>query len=209
MPEVSVLNLKNEEVRRMALADDVFDYPLKRHLIYEAVHHQLAARRTGSASTKNRTELAGGGRKPWRQKHTGRARHGSIRSPLWRGGGTVFGPKPRSYDYSFPRKARRNALRSALSQKMREGRILVIESTALDSHKTRELRRVVEQGLALEGKVLIVYDGDNRNLHLAARNNPSVTAVRAPGVSIVDVLRHDTVVLSAAAAEQIKEVLGR
>jgi large subunit ribosomal protein L4 len=209
MPEVSVRNLKNEELRRLELAEEIFGYPLKRHLLYEAVHHQLAARRSGTAKTKNRTEIQGGGRKPWRQKHTGRARHGSTRSPLWRSGGTVFGPQPRSYDYAFPKKARRSALRSALSQKVREEKLIVLDSLRLDSHRTRDLLAVLSEGLAPEGKTLMVYDGENRNLRLAARNLSAVTAVRSPAVSVVDLLRHDTVLVTEAALEQLMEVLGR
>jgi large subunit ribosomal protein L4 len=209
MPEVSVRNLKNEELRRLELAEEVFGYPLKRHLLYEAVHHQLAARRSGTAKTKNRSEIRGGGRKPWRQKHTGRARHGSTRSPLWRTGGTVFGPQPRSYDYAFPKKARRGALRSALSQKVREGKLIVVDSMQLESHKTRDLKTILEGGFSGIGKTLMVYDGENRNLSLAARNLGAVTAVRSPGISVVDLLRHDTVLVSEAALEQLQEVLGR
>lgn len=209
MAEVTVRNLKNDELRQLDLSEEVFGYPLKRHLIHEAMHHQMAARRSGSASTKNRVDVRGGGRKPWRQKHTGRARHGSNRSPLWRGGGTVFGPRPRSYDYAFPRKARRNALRSVLSEKVRQGRLLVVDSLVVGTHRTRDLRRILEQGLSLTGKTLLVYDGENRNLHLAARNNPLVTAVRSPAVSVVDVLNHDTVLASEAAVNQLREVLAK
>lgn len=209
MPEVSVRNLKNEELRRLELAEEVFDYPLKRHLLYEAVHHQLAARRSGTAKAKNRSEISGGGRKPWRQKHTGRARHGSTRSPLWRSGGTVFGPQPRSYDYSFPKKARRGALRSALSQKVREGKLIVLDSMQLESHRTRDLKAILDGAFAEAGKTLMVYDGENRNLRLASRNLGTVTAVRSPAVSVVDLLRHDTVLVSEAALEQLKEVLAR
>jgi len=209
MPEVSVRNLKNEELRRLELAEEIFDYPLKRHLLYEAVHHQLAARRSGTAKTKNRSELRGGGRKPWRQKHTGRARAGSTRSPLWRSGGTVFGPQPRSYDYAFPKKARRSAMRSALSQKVRDEKLIVLESLQLESHRTRDLLAILEKGLTLEGKTLMVYDGENPNLRMASRNLRVVTAVRSPAVSVVDLLRHDTVLMTEAALEQLKEVLGR
>lgn len=209
MPEITVKNLKNKKVKSLQLDEAVFGYPLRKHLIYEAVHHQMAARRSGSASTRNRVQLRGGGRKPWRQKGTGRSRHGSTRSPLWRGGGTVFGPKPRSYDYAFPRKARRNALKSALSQKVREGQLMVLDSLSMDSHKTKALRSTLEEGLSLAAKTLLVYDGENRNLHLAARNNPRLTAVRSPAVSVVDVLNHEVVVFTEAALEEVREVLSR
>jgi large subunit ribosomal protein L4 len=119
----------------------------------------------------------------------------------------VFGPRPRSYDYAFPRQARRNALRSVLSEKVRQGRLLVVDSLTVGSHRTRDLRQILEQDLSLSGKTLLVYDGDNRNLRLAARNNPLVTAVRSPAVSVVDVLNHNTVLASEAALVQLREVL--
>ncbi len=210
MPEVSVYNLQNEEVGRVDLPPTAFEVPLKRHLVWEAVRHYLACARRGTHKTKNRVEVSGGGRKPWRQKGTGRARHGSIRSPLWRGGGTVFGPRPRDYSWHFPKKARRRALASALSEKLREGNLRVVEEITLAEPKTRRAEELVRRGLGLPGKVLLVYHGDvNEGLERATRNHPAIGAIRALQLHAYHVLDHDTVVLSRAAAEALGEVLSR
>ncbi|HXH28314.1 MAG TPA: 50S ribosomal protein L4, partial [Candidatus Polarisedimenticolia bacterium] len=145
-------------------------------------------------------------KKPWRQKKTGRSRHGSIRSPLWKGGGKVFGPQPRDYAYPFPRKKREGALRSALSAKAREGKLLLVESLSLKEPKTRELLRMIG-GLGIQGSTLLVDEADNRNLELSARNLPRVKTVRSTALNIVDVLRYDTIVMSEAAAGRVAEAL--
>lgn len=209
MAEIAVLNLKRKEVGNLELPDAAFDYPWKRHLLYEAVHHFMATGRAGTHKAKNRVEVRGGGKKPWRQKGSGRARSGSTRSPLWKGGGVVHGPRPRDYSYRFPKKARRRALASALSERRREGAILVVESLALDSHKTGELEALVRKGLGLGGKTLLVYDGENQNLELAARNHPAIGTIRALQLHPYHVLNFETLVLSKAAAEQLGEVLVR
>ena len=156
MSAVQVRNLKNEEVSSFELPEKVFSYPAKHHLVYEAVCHFRAVGRAGTHATKNRVDVAGGGRKPYRQKKTGRARAGSIRSPLWRGGGTIHGPQPRNYAFNFPRKMRWNAVRSVLSEKAREGKLMVIDDLKIESHKTRDLGKTLKTlGLA-EKKALLV-----------------------------------------------------
>jgi len=209
MPEIAVRNWNNETLRTLDLGDTVFDYPLKKHLIYEAVVAYQAAGRAGTHKTKNRREISGGTRKLWKQKHTGRARMGDNRSPLWRHGGTVHGPRPRSYAWSFPKRMRRNALRSALAQKLRDDKLICVENFALDSHRTADLEKKLTAGLGIDAKTLLVPDVDEAKLELAARNNRRLKVVRAMGVSIVDLLYHDTVVISEAALQRLNEVLGR
>lgn len=211
MADMPIVNLQKNEVGRVELPDGAFDYPEKRHLVYEAVRHYLATGRAGTHKVKNRVEVSGGGRKPWRQKGTGRARAGTIRSPLWKGGGTVHGPQPRDYGFRLPKKARRRALASALSSKRRDEQLVVIEDwSAFDTHKTKDVTRKVRQELGLEGKVLLVYDGDvNPSLELGTRNHPELAAVRALQLHAYHVLDHDVVVMSRAAAEQLGEVLTR
>ncbi|UCF68421.1 MAG: 50S ribosomal protein L4 [Acidobacteriota bacterium] len=209
MAEISVVNMKREQVASIDLPDGAYDYPTKRHLLYEAVRHYLACGRRGTHKAKNRVDVRGGGRKPWRQKGTGRSRHGSIRSPLWRSGGVAHGPLPRDYSYRFPKQARRRALASALSDKRREGALLVIDELQLDTPKTKALAGFVRDGLGLKGKTLLVYDGENGNLELASRNHPALAAVRALQLHAFHVLDCETLVMSRAAAEQLGEVLSR
>lgn len=207
MPEIKVKSWKNKELRTLALSEAVFDYPLKKHLIYEAVLAYRAAGRAGTHKTKNRVEVSGGTRKLWKQKHTGRARMGDNRSPLWRHGGTVQGPVPRDYSWSMPKKMRRNAIRSVLAQKLREGKIVCVDEFALDSHRTKELETAIGGGLGVASKVLLVSEQEERNLELAARNNPRLTSVRALALSIVELLHHDTLVISEKALQRLDEVL--
>ena len=208
MPELAVRDWSNKQLRSIDLDPAIFDYPLKQHLIYEAVLAYRAAARAGTHKTKNRVEVSGGTRKLWRQQGTGRARMGDNRSPLWRHGGTVQGPVPRDYAWRFPKRMRRNALRSALAQKLREGKLVCLASLELASHRSKELEQAVSGGLGLSGRTLLVPLDQERNLELASRNNPRLTAVRAMGLSIVDVLDHDTVVVSEPALRRLGEVLG-
>jgi large subunit ribosomal protein L4 len=203
---LSVIDLQGKEVRDLDLPDEVFGAPLKDHLIYEAVLAYRAAGRRGTHATKNRSDVRGGGKKPWRQKKTGRARHGSTRSPIWKGGGTVFGPQPHSYDFPFPRRKRQGALCSALSAKLRDGKLMVVESLRLGEPKTKELAKLM-QGLGVTGSVLLVDEPGNRHLELSARNLPRVKATLSTALNIVDVLGHDTVILTEAAAGRVAEVL--
>jgi large subunit ribosomal protein L4 len=209
MAEIAIVNAKRQEVGTLSLPDTAFAYPYKRHLLYEAVRHFLACARAGTHKAKNRIEVSGGGKKPWKQKGTGRARQGSNRSPLWRHGGVVFGPVPRDYSYDFPRMARRRALASAISEKARRGQLLVVDALPVETAKTKAVAEYLRKGLQLEGKVLIVFDGDNRTLERASRNHPEIGALRALSLHAYDVLNHDAVVMSRAAAEQLGEVLSR
>jgi len=209
MPEIEVRNWKNEAVRSVELDPAVFDYPLKQHLIFEAVLAYRDAGRAGTAKAKNRVEVSGGTRKLWKQKHTGRARMGDNRSPLWRHGGTVHGPQPRDYSWNFPKRMRRNALRSALAQKLRDGEVICVEAFGLESLKTKELERALATGLGITGKALLVPADAERNLELAARNNPRLKTVRALGMSIVDLLNHDVLLISEDALLKLNEVLAR
>ncbi len=207
MAELSVRDWSNKELRQLDLDDKVFDYPYKEHLIYEAVCAHLAAARAGTHKTKNRKEVSGGTRKLWRQKGTGRARVGDNRSPLWRHGGTVHGPQPRDYSWNFPKKMRRNAIRSALAQKLREGKLMCLESLERQSPKSKELDSELQKGLGLAGRTLLIPVDNEQNLELAARNNPRLSVVRAMGVSVVDLLNHETIVASEGALQRLQEVL--
>jgi large subunit ribosomal protein L4 len=209
MAEITVRDWNNKEVGKLELDDGLVGYELREHLIYEAVCAYQAAARAGTHKAKNRTEVSGGTRKLWKQKHTGRARMGDNRSPLWRHGGTIHGPQPRDYTWKFPKKMRRNAIKSALAQKLREGKVVCLDSLQRESAKSKELEAAVTKDLGLGGKVLLVPEEENRNLDLAARNNPRLHVVRALGVSIVDVVGHETLVFSKPALERLGEVLGR
>lgn len=209
MADVTVHNIRREAVGKVSLPDAVYAREFNRHLLYEAVRAYLATARRGTHATKNRVDVSGGGKKPWKQKGTGRSRHGSTRSPLWRHGGTIFGPQPRDYSYALPKRARRVALASALSDKLREGKLLVVDAVTFEQPKTKALQQLVQKDLGLTGKVLVVFDGENTSIELAARNHPAIGAVRAMQCHAYHVLDHDTVVISRAAAEQLGEVLGR
>ncbi|WP_217608665.1 50S ribosomal protein L4, partial [Bacillus sp. GbtcB15] len=188
------------------LNDSVFGIEPNQHVLFEAVIMQRASLRQGTHKVKNRSEVAGGGRKPWRQKGTGRARQGSIRSPQWRGGGIVFGPTPRSYAYKLPKKVRRLAIKSALSSKVVDNSIVVLEDLALNAPKTKEMASVLK-GLSVEKKALIVTADNNENVALSARNIPGVTVVTANGVNVLDVLNHDKLIMTKAAVQKVEEVL--
>jgi large subunit ribosomal protein L4 len=209
MADVAVLNAKRQEVARLTLPDAVYGREFNRHLLYESVRAYLASARAGTHSTKNRVDVSGGGKKPWKQKGTGRSRHGSTRSPLWRHGGTVFGPQPRDYSYAIPKRARRVALATALSDKLRAGKLVVVDAVSFAEPKTKNLQTLVQKDLGIAGKTLVVFDGENPALELAARNHPRIGAVRALQLHPYHVLDVDTVVISRAAAEQLGEVLGR
>jgi large subunit ribosomal protein L4 len=206
MPNVDVVDLNNKKVGEVELADSVFDAPLNEALIYEAVKHYLACRRRGTAKTKTRAEVAGSGRKLWRQKGTGRARVGSIRTPLWRSGGTVHGPQPRSYAYRIPRKMLLGALRSALSVKLRDGQLTVVNAFTLEDHKTRSVRAVLD-ALEANRTVLLVDNPEDNKIELGSRNLQGVTLVRSRDVTPYHLLGHERVVISETAAKKLSEVL--
>ncbi|WP_449538478.1 50S ribosomal protein L4 [Ferdinandcohnia sp. Marseille-Q9671] len=206
MPKVSLYNQTGSAVGEIELNDSVFGVEPNQQVLFDAVIMQRASLRQGTHKTKIRSEVAGGGRKPWRQKGTGRARQGSIRSPQWRGGGTVFGPTPRSYSYKLPKKVRRLAIKSALSTKVLEENILVLDNLLLETPKTKDMVAVLK-GLNVERKALIVTADVNEAVELSARNIPGVTVVTANGVSVLDVLNHDKLVITKAAVEKVEEVL--
>ncbi len=206
MPTVKLHDLKNKEVGEIALSDAVFGVALNEALIHEAARHFLANRRAGTVGTKTRGDVSGAGRKLWRQKGTGRARIASLRSPLWRGGGNTHGPQPRDWSYSLPRKMTRGALRSALSERVREGNLLVIDEWKLDEPKTKEFLASLDT-LKLEGKTLIVDSLENRNLVLASRNVRRAKVTNSPGVNIYDLLYHDKLVLTPRSANELTELL--
>ena len=200
---IDVVTMGNAKAGTVELAPAVFDVPLRPHLFHAEVRRQLASRRAGNHSTKNRHAVSGGGTKPWRQKGTGRARQGSIRSPQWSGGGVVFGPVPRSYEHALPKKVRRAALRGALTQRAREGALLVVDSLQLEAIKTRRMAEVL-QGLGLGGHgVLIVLEAPNPNVERSARNLPGVGVLRAEGLNVYDVLRHPRLLMTRAALAAI------
>jgi len=211
MPTVKVRNLKNKEVGEIELSDKVFGAELNEGLIHAAVRNYLANGRQGTAKAKTRGDVRGGGKKPWRQKGNGRARVASIRSPLWRGGGRVHGPLPKDWSYSMPNKMRRGALRSALSERLREGNIIVIDEISLKNPKTKEFVGILKNlGLTdkkKQTKALFVDSLDNMNLLLGSRNVQKTKVVNSFGVNIYDILWHEKIILSKAAAEELNQLL--
>jgi len=206
MPSVDVIDLSNQKVGTLDLADAVFAAPVNEALLYEAVRHHLAGTRRGTAKTKTRHEVAGSGKKLWKQKGTGRARMGSIRSPLWRHGGTTHGPQPRDYSYKLPRKMQLGALRSALSAKLRDGELRVVREFALGEPKSKLMRQTLN-ALEIARTVLLVDNADNRNLQLSSRNLEGVKLVASRDVNVYDLLGHQQVLLSEAAAKKLSEGL--
>src|SRR5215470_13637796 len=200
MPVVKVKNLNSEEVGELELSDEVFGAPLNKALIYSAVKCYLANQRAGTSATKTRGNTSGSGKKLWKQKGTGRARIASLRSPLWKGGGNVHGPQPRDWSYRIPKKMRRGAIRSVLSERLREGGLVIVEDFNLQSHKTKEFAATLA-GLGLDRRTLIVTALDN-NLVLSSRNLPYVTCVSPGNVNVYDLLTHESLALSRDAASQ-------
>jgi large subunit ribosomal protein L4 len=206
MPSVDIIDLSNKKVGTLDLADAVFGAPVNEALLYEAVRHYLAVKRRGTASTKTRHEVAGAGKKLWKQKGTGRARMGSIRSPLWRHGGTVHGPQPHSYAYKLPRKMQLGALRSALSAKLRDGELRIVSEFSISDVKTKAMRQTLDH-MEAKRTVLMVDNTENRNLELSSRNLQGVKLVSSRDVNVYDLLGHEQVLLSQAAAEKLSEAL--
>lgn len=205
MPKIKVKNIQSADISEIDLPEDIFDYPLNEHLIYEAVKNFRANQRSGNAATKTRGNVAGSGKKLWRQKGTGRARMGSIRSPLWRSGGITFGPHPRDYSYRMPKKAKRNALKSVLSDKMRNDRIWVIDKIDVDSIKTRDTLSLLKN-FSFD-KLLIVDRKENANLILSTRNIPYVKAIDFSEINVYDSLKYNYIMFSVEAVNQLVEVL--
>ena len=206
MPKIAIRTLEGKAGKEINLPDDVFAAPVNTYLVHEAVVAFQAAGRAGTHSTKTRTQVSGGGKKPWKQKKTGRARAASIRSPLWKGGGTVFGPKPRDYTLGLPRRKRQGALRSVLSAKVRDGKLMVVDSLALQNPKSKDLLAAAK-GLGLKGSALFIDEPLHRNLELSSRNLPAYKASRSSALNVFDLMRYDTLVLTEAAARRVAEVL--
>ncbi|WP_078551170.1 50S ribosomal protein L4 [Bacillus alkalicellulosilyticus] len=206
MPKVALFNQSGSQVGDIELSDAVFGIEPNQHVLHEAVVMQQASLRQGTHKVKGRSEVRGGGRKPWRQKGTGRARQGSIRSPQWVGGGVVFGPTPRSYGYNLPKKVRRLAIKSALSSKVQAEEIVVLDNLTLDAPKTKEMVALLTN-LSVDSKALVVTADYNETVALSARNIPGVSFVAADGVNVLDVLKHDKLVITKDAVEKVEEVL--
>ena len=205
MTTLAVYDIGNQKVSDIELDDRVFDAEVKSSLFYDVVRKQLASQRQGSASTKNRALVRGGGAKPWRQKGTGRARAGTRRSPLWRGGGTIFGPMPRDYSFALSKKEKRAALKSALSLKRKEGKLVLLDGFPLAGYKTRQILEVLRRFEV--DNALIVTGEKSLFLERSARNIPKIQVLRYEGLNVYDILNHEHLILLSAAIEKIQEVL--
>lgn len=207
MPKVAVYNMSGAQTGEIELNDSVFGVEVNEAVMHQAVVMQLASRRLGTAATKTRGLVRGGGRKPWRQKGTGRARSGSTRSPIWVGGGTVFGPQPRSYAFSMPRKARRLAIKSALSAKVQAGELMVVEDIAIKEPKTKTVVTMLDSLKVGEDKALIITSAIDENVEKSSRNIPGVKSITSQGLNVYDILYHDKVLVTKDAVSKIEEVL--
>ena len=202
MPTVDIYNIQKEKVGELDLKDEIFGVAVRGDVLHEVVTWQRACRRSGCACTKTRGEVKGGGRKPWRQKGTGRARAGSNRSPVWKGGGTTFGPRPRSYAYTLPKKVRRLALKMALSSKLENGQLVVLEGYPLEAPKTKDFMAVLKTFEL--NKALFIAPEENRALELSARNVPGVQVMLPVGLNVYDILKYDHLVLFTPALAAIE-----
>lgn len=207
MASIDVLNLKNSKVGTLEISDDIFNADVKESLLHSAVRVQLMNRREGNASTKGRSEVRGGGAKPWRQKGTGRARSGTATSPVWVGGGTVFGPKPKTFSLTLNKKVKKAALRSALSMKYKDKKLIVLDSFELPEVKTKEFSTAL--GNLKAQSSLVVLTGENRNVDLSSRNIQGVKVLRSEGLNVYDILKYETLVLTKDSVSKIEEVLGK
>jgi large subunit ribosomal protein L4 len=207
MPTVDVFNIQKEKVGELDLKEEIFGVEVKGHVLHEVVTWQLACRRSGTASTKSRGEVSGGGHKPWRQKGTGRARVGSNRSPLWRGGGIIFGPKARSYAYTLPKKVRALALKMALSSKLANGQLVVLEGYPHTAPKTKDFVEVLKTFEM--SKALFVTPEANQALTLSARNVPDVQVMEPAGLNVYDILKHTHLVLLSPVLKAIEARLAK
>jgi large subunit ribosomal protein L4 len=205
MPVAGVYDIENHRISEIDLNDAVFGAAVNEDAIYEVIRMQMASRRRGTASTKGRSDVSGGGKKPWRQKGTGRARAGHSRSPIWRGGGIIFGPTPHSYSYKLPKKVRRVALISALSMKLKEEKMIILRDFPMDEIKTKRFREVIDRfGFS---KVLFVIDGSQPILEKSSRNIREVKMVRSEGINVYDLLKYDHVVLLETSIKKIEGAL--
>jgi large subunit ribosomal protein L4 len=203
---VQALDTNGLKMADFALDEAIFDAAAVPQLLHDVVKMQLANRRQGTASTRTRSDVRGGGKKPWKQKGTGRARAGTIRSPLWRGGGTVFGPKPRSYSYAVPRQVRAAALRAALSDKVRAGQFMVLESLSLEEPSTKAFKALLEK-LGVAGRALIITERVQRDdaTSMSCRNLPYLTLLPPQGLNVYDILRHDVLIMTKNAVSVVEE----
>ena len=207
MPKLTLLDQQGSQVGDVELNDSVFGIESNEKVLYQAIIMQQASRRQGTHATKNRSAVRGGGRKPWRQKGTGRARHGTIRSPIWVGGGVAFGPSPRSYGFKLPKKMRRLALKSALSNKVKEENTLVVNELSFEAPKTKDFINVLNN-LSANEKTLVVTGEVNENVVRSARNLPNVKLITADQVNVLDVVNYNKVVYTQDAVKKLEEVLG-
>lgn len=202
---IEVFDKKGSKVSQIDLNAELYGGEVKEHLFYEVVKMQLANRRAGTASTKTKGEVSGGGIKPWKQKGTGRARSGSNRSPVWRHGGTVFGPHPRDYSYSLPKKVMKEALRNAVAYKLKEGKLRIYDALELDAPKSKLVLEVLKNSNL--SNALIVIDGPNRNMELAVRNLKDFKLLNARGLNVYDILNYDTLVMTKGAFEKVEAMI--
>ncbi|TLS48346.1 50S ribosomal protein L4 [Paenibacillus antri] len=205
MPKVALYNASGAQVGEVELADTVFGVEPNKYVMHDAVLLQQASLRAGTHKTKGRSEVRGGGRKPWKQKGTGRARQGSIRSPQWKGGGIVFGPTPRSYGFKLPKKVRRLALKSALSSKVIDNEIIVLDALSIAAPKTKEIKAILNN-LKIDRKALVVTAEYDDNVALSVRNLPNAKFVSAEGINVLDVLGYDKLIITKDAAKKVEEV---
>ncbi|MEN1762163.1 50S ribosomal protein L4 [Anoxynatronum sibiricum] len=205
MPTVPVYNVSGEKVSEIQLNDSIFGVEINTHVMHAVVKNQLANKRQGTQSAKTRAEVRGGGRKPWRQKGTGRARHGSSRSPIWVGGGTVFAPKPRDHSYKLPKKVRRLALKSALSSKVLSETLIVLDDLQMTQPKTKEMTNILKN-LKVDGKALIVMEQVNDSVIRSARNIPGIQTTLVNTLNVYDILKYDRFIITRNAVEKVEEV---
>ncbi|WP_438449147.1 50S ribosomal protein L4 [Gorillibacterium sp. sgz5001074] len=205
MPKVALFNVSGAQVGEVELSESVFGIEPNTHVVHEAVVMQQASQRQGTHKVKTRAEVRGGGRKPWKQKGTGRARQGSIRSPQWKGGGIVFGPTPRSYGYKLPKKVRRLAIKSALSSKVLANNIIVLDQLSFAAPKTKEFAAILKN-LNVDRKALVVTSSFEENVALSARNVPGVKFLTAEGLNVLDVMVYDKLIITKDAVSKVEEV---
>ena len=205
MPKVTIYNISGDQVGEIELSDDIFGIEINENAMYEVVKNQLANKRQGTQSTKTRAEVRGGGRKPWRQKGTGRARVGSSRSPLWIGGGVSFAPKPRDYSYRLPKKIRKLAMKSALTSKVNNDEIIVLDGLNISAPRTKEMVNILNN-LNADKKALIVMDEKNDAVIKSARNIPGVKTTSVNTLNVYDILKYDKFIITKDAVQKVEEV---
>ena len=205
MPKIQMLNMEGKSIQEVELKEDIFNIEVNEHAVYLVVKNILANRRQGTQSAKTRAEVRGGGRKPWRQKGTGRARQGSIRSPQWRGGGVVFAPKPRDYSYTTPKKVRRLALRSVLTSKVQENELILVDALKLEEAKTKAMVQALKALKAAKKSLILVGEG-NESVARAAKNIAGVKVLNIQSINVYDLLKYDSLILDQEALNKIQEV---